>query len=147
MITAAPFYPHPRLTECLAGGLQHTHRFRVVVQRWGSATVLRVGGEIDANNVATWKCLLHEAADAAAPGLLVIDTDQLDFLGICGFAALVDLSRQRHGRNIAVCLVSNRPIIERIIAVCQWRDALPVYPNVDAAVDAHPEVNTLELTQ
>ncbi|OBJ86143.1 hypothetical protein A5640_11210 [Mycobacterium asiaticum] len=134
------------MTECLAAACNDAHPFRISVVRWGLALVLRVGGELDANNITNWQRLLHEAASAAAPGLLVIDTDQLDFMGTCGFAALVDLSTQCHSRDIALCLVSTAPAIERIIAACQWRDALPIYPDIDAALDAHHQLNIAELT-
>ena len=137
MTTAGTFYPHPRLTECLAAALKDAHPFRVSVVRWGLAVVVRVGGEIDANNVANWECLLQEAASAAAPGLLVIDVDQLDFMGSCGFAALVELSTQCRTRDVTVCLVSNQSITERFIAACGWREALPLYRDVDAALNAY----------
>lgn len=147
MDTAATFYPHPRLTECLVAARKDAHPFRVSVVRWGSALVLRVGGEIDANNVANWQCLLHEAARAAAPGLLIIDTDQLDFMGTCGFAALFELSTQCRSRDTTVCLVSNQPLVERIITACGWRDGLPIFQDAYAALNAHHELDPSRPTE
>lgn len=109
---------------------------RVAVERVGSAVVVRVGGDVDASNIATWRHLLDDVAGStAAPGTFVVDTSALDFMAVCGFAALADTSRRCRRRGIAFCLVGDQlPLITRIIAACGWQTELPVYEDVSAAL-------------
>jgi anti-anti-sigma factor len=153
MVEAAMFRPHSRMNDCVAAPFSNAGPLRFVVERVESAVVLRVGGDIDASNIAAWQCLLNEVAGAtAAPGPLVVDTTSLNFMGACGFAALATTSKQCRRRGITLCVVGNQAVLARIIAACRWQTELPAYGNVSAALDAcaqhtlNPAVNAGDLS-
>lgn len=110
---------------------------RIVTQRDGTTVTVYAGGEIDAANERSWRQLLSEAAAATpALGVLVIDTDGLDFMGGCAFTALAKEADRCRGRGIRMCLVSRKPIVSRIITASGLGSRLPVYPDMDTAVFA-----------
>lgn len=83
---------HPLLSASLVaqmGGAGDT--LQATIERSGSAVLLYAGGEVDAANESIWRRLLGEAATAtAAPGPLLIDTNGLDFMAGCAYAALAE---------------------------------------------------------
>ena len=110
---------------------------RAHVQRIGAVVTVYPGGDVDAANREQWEQLLGEAAAATpSPGLLVIHTDGLDFMGCCAFAALEDVADRGRGHGISVCLVSRQPIVRRILAATGSGSLLPVYPDADTALGA-----------
>jgi anti-anti-sigma factor len=142
MSSVETFRRAPTLSEGLYTALnQAASMLRVTVERSGSAMLLRTGGEVDACNVDTWTRLLSEVADATdAPGPLVVDTTALDFMACCAFAALATRSTQCRNRGIEFCLVSNQPIVTRVMAASRLEAELSFYRNVHAALDAHHHV-------
>jgi anti-anti-sigma factor len=110
-------------------------KLRATTQRDGSAVIVYAGGEIDACNEDTWRHLLVEAATTVtAPGILVVDTSGLDFMGCCAFSVLadeLDLCRQR---GVELRLVSCQPAFKRIVEACGLGGVLPVHSSVDSAL-------------
>lgn len=89
---------------------------RVILERSGSALLVSATGSVDAANVSVWRRLVGEAAAiTAAPGPLIVDTSKLDFIGICGFAALAEEASGCRRRGVALCLVSSQPIVARVV--------------------------------
>ncbi len=130
------FLARPEWTSCFDAAGDGASRFGVDVGSLGDETVLRVHGDIDISNLASWRCVLAEASNATTPdGVLVIDVDAAGFLGLCTFTALADLSETCRRRGITLRLVATTPFIARIVALCQWENELPVFPTVSAAVD------------
>ena len=110
---------------------------RATTERSGLAVIISAGGELDASNDATWRRLLSEASAAAgAPGPLVIDTSGLDFMGCCAYAALAEASERSRERGIEMRLVSNQPVVARVVRACGLSDLLPVDASVDEALTA-----------
>ena len=110
---------------------------RTVAQRDGTTVTVYAGGEVDAANEHSWQQLLREAAAATPrPGLLVIDTDALDFMACCAFNALAEEADRCHSRGIRMCLVSRKPIVRRIIAAAGLGSRLPVYRDAHTALSA-----------
>ena len=110
---------------------------RTTSERCGLAVIVSAGGELDASNEATWRCLLSEAAAAAGPpGPLVVDVSGLDFIGCCAYAALAEEAERCRHRGVELRLVSNQRAVSRIVAVCGLNDSLPVDATVDAALSA-----------
>lgn len=123
-----------RLISELAGARS---TLRATTERFGSAVIVSAGGELDASNDATWRRLLSEAAAAASrPGPLVIDTSGLDFMGCCAYSALGEEAEVCRKRGIEVRLVSNQPVVSRIVRACGLGDLLFVDHSVDAALSA-----------
>jgi anti-anti-sigma factor len=108
---------------------------RATTERTGSAVVVHVGGDIDASNQSVWQRLVsHSAAIATAPGPLVIDALELDFMGSGAYAALAHESMQCQQRGVSLRLVSSQPVVARTLAACGLRRLLPMYPTVAEAL-------------
>jgi anti-anti-sigma factor len=124
------------LSTSLRSELGNGHsRLRTTIERRGSAVIIYAGGEVDAANADTWGRLLREAAAAVVPpGPLVVDTNEVDFMGCCAYAALADEADRRRGTD--VCLVSRQSIVARVVAVGRLGARLRVYTNVDGALAA-----------
>lgn len=118
---------------------------RATTQRSGSAVMLYASGEIDASNVRTWRSLVREAARAtAAPGALVIDTNELDFMAVCAFRVVVEAAEHCRNQGIELRLVSSQPIVARIIAAVRLEAELPLYPHVKAALNEQRQTGPVE---
>jgi anti-anti-sigma factor len=136
---AEPSYSHLMLSSRLVSELaQAPSTLRTTTERIGLAVIVSAGGELDASNDATWRRLLSEAAAAAGPpGPLVVDTSGLDFMGCCAYAALAEQAERCRGRGVEMRLVSNQPVVSRIVAACGMSELLPVDDTVDAALSAY----------
>lgn len=110
-------------------------KLRATTQRDGSAVIVYAGGEIDACNEDTWRHLLVESASAVtAPGILVVETSGLEFMGCCAFSVLadeLDLCRQR---GVELRLVSCQPAFKRIVEACGLGGVLAVHSSMDSAL-------------
>lgn len=135
--SVSTFYPGLRLSKCLAAALIDPHSMlRVTAERVGSAVVVHAGGQIDASNTTTWRCVLDEVTAAAVvPGPVVIDLDGLDFLSCSAFAALREAADRCRSQGVTLRLVSTQPAVDRVLAATGWQDQLPVFRDVWAAVD------------
>jgi anti-anti-sigma factor len=135
---AEPSYSHLMLSSRLVSELaQARSTLRTTTERIGLAVIVSAGGELDASNDAIWRRLLCEAAAAAGPpGPLVVDTSGLDFMGCCAYAALAEEAERCRGRGVEMRLVSNQPVVARIVAACGMSELLPVDATVDAALSA-----------
>ena len=138
LVTAERLSTHLMLSARLVYELGDPHStLRATTDRGGPAVIIHAGGEIDAYNEGTWRQLLDEAAAvAAAPGPVVVDVSGLDFMGCCAFAALAEEAERCRERGIELRLASHQPIVARIVELCGLSRMLPVYPTVDAALDA-----------
>lgn len=135
---AFPTIPnHLTLSPRLLSELGNAHsKLRATTQRSGSAVMVYAGGEIDACNEDIWRHLVVEAAAVVTPpGVLVIDTNGIDFMGCCAFSVLADELESCRMRGVELRLVSCQPAISRIVAACGLGDRLPVFPSVDSALN------------
>jgi anti-anti-sigma factor len=128
--------PHLMLSTRLVYELGDPHStLRATTDRRGPDVFIYAGGEIDACNERTWRHLVSEAASVVSPpGCLVVDLTGLDFIGCCGFATLADEAERCHRRGVELRVVSNQPIVARIVDACGLGDVLPVYPTEDSAL-------------
>ena len=133
---AEPSFNHLSLSSRLISELaQARSTLRMTTERSGLAVIVSAGGELDASNEATWRRLLNEAAAAAGPpGPLVVDISGLDFMGCCAYAALAEEAERCSQRGVQLRLVSNEPVVSRVLAACGLIDLLPVDESVDAAL-------------
>jgi anti-anti-sigma factor len=108
---------------------------RITTERSSRGVTAHVGGEVDAANETLWRRLLREVSRAATPpGLVLIDTDGLDFMGCCAVTALALEADRCRQRGVDLCIVSRKPIVRRVIAATGLSSRLPVYPDVDRAL-------------
>jgi anti-anti-sigma factor len=136
---AEPSFHHLMLSSRLVSELaQARSTLRTTTERIGVAVIVSAGGELDASNEAIWRRLLGEAAAAAGPpGPLVVDTNGLDFIGCCAYAALGEEAERCRRRGVEMRLVSSQPVVSRIVAACGLSELLPVDDSVDAALSAY----------
>jgi anti-anti-sigma factor len=113
---------------------------RAQIQLFDTIVTVYPGGEVDAANRDGWRHLLREAAAVTpSPGVLVIHTDGLDFMGCCAFTALADEADRCLIRGVRMCLVSRQTIVWRIITATGLGSRLPVYADADTALSAAAE--------
>jgi anti-anti-sigma factor len=137
-LMADPYFHPLMLSSRLISELAQAHStLRATTERFGSAVIVNAGGELDASNEATWRRLLSEASAAAGPpGPLVVDTDGLEFMGCCAYAALAEEAERARERGVELRLVSAQRVVARIVRACGLTDLLPVDTSVDAALSA-----------
>jgi anti-anti-sigma factor len=140
---AEPSFNHLTLSSRLISELaQARSTLRMTTERIDLAVIVSAGGELDASNEATWRRLLSEAGAAAGPpGPLVVDTSGLDFMGCCAYAALAEEAKRCRQRGVELRLVSNQPVVARVVAACGLSDLLPVHASVDAALSMYDAVD------
>ncbi|BBZ15003.1 anti-sigma factor antagonist [Mycobacterium branderi] len=110
---------------------------RATSERCGAAVIVRVGGEVDACNEDAWSNLLIKmAAAAVAPGPFVVDVGNVGFMGCAAFVVLAHEARRCRRRGVNMCLVTNQPIVARVVAAGGLRPLLSVHPTVEAALSA-----------
>jgi anti-anti-sigma factor len=145
-INAIDSAPHPseglHLSPGLASALRNkANTLRATIGRSGSMVLLRVGGEVDAHNVAPFEALLGQAAAATpAPGLLLVDVNGLGFIACCGFAALMEQSAQCQRRGVKLCLISNLPSTARIMAAGRFDVGLTVHRDLQTALESQHRI-------
>jgi anti-anti-sigma factor len=137
-LMADPYFHPLMLSSRLISELaQARSTLRATTERFGSAVIVTAGGELDASNDAAWRRLLSEASAAAGPpGPLVVDTDGLEFMGCCAYAALAEEAERARERGVELRLVSAQPVVARIVHACDLSDLLPVDTSVEAALSA-----------
>ena len=136
-IADSTFHPLMLSSRLISGLARARSTLRTTIERNGFAVIISAGGELDASNDATWRHLLSEASAAAGPpGPLVIDVSGLDFMGCYAYAALAEASEQSRKLGIEMRLVSNQPVVARVVRACGLSDLLPVDASVDAALTA-----------
>lgn len=133
---AEPSFNHVMLSSRLISELaQARSTLRMTTERIDLAVIVTAGGELDASNEVTWRRLLSEAGAAAGPpGPLVVDTSGLDFMGCCAYAALAEEAERCRQHGVQLRLVSNQPVVARVVEACGLSELLPVDRSVDAAL-------------
>jgi anti-anti-sigma factor len=136
---AEPSFNHLMLSSRLVSELaQASSTLRMTTERVGLAVIVSAGGELDASNEGTWRRLLSEAGAAAGPpGPLVVDINGLDFMGCCAYAALAEEAEHCRQHGVQLRLVSNQPVVSRVVAACGLTELLPVDKSIDAALSVY----------
>ena len=142
VIADSTFHPLMLSSRLISELCRARSTLRATTERSGLAVIVSAGGELDASNDTTWRRLLSEAsAAAAAPGPLVIDLSGLDFIGCCAYSALAEEAERSRERGVEMRLVSNQPVVSRIVRACGLSELLPVDVSVDAALCAYLPVD------
>ena len=136
---AEPSFNHlTRSSRLISELAQASSTLRMTTERIDLAVIVSAGGELDASNEGTWRRLLSEAGAAAGPpGPLVVDINGLDFMGCCAYAALAEEAEHCRQRGVELRLVSNQPVVSRVVAACGLTELLPVDESVDAALSIY----------
>jgi anti-sigma B factor antagonist len=98
-------------------------------QFYGATEVLVVSGEVDLKTVTRLRQAIT-AALRAAPSVLVVDMDEVEYLDSAGLNALVDAQERLDGRSelrvVASHRVTLRPLqltgLDQVLTICASRD-------------------------
>lgn len=105
------------------------HGSGLSLTREGSSalTVVSASGEVDAATVASFARLLSSAA-AEAEGSLLVDLDELSFLDVKGYVALLNADRKMRERGGEVVIACSRPGTRHTFTRLDPRGRLRLYP-------------------
>ena len=110
-----------------------SHTIRCAVS-WGrSGAVIEVRGELDASNAGEFADFV--ARCAARCQWLVVDLDDLEFIGTAGFTALQSINARCVNTRVYWAVVPGAAV-SRLLPVCDPGNALPVNDSVPAALAA-----------
>ncbi|MCA1702833.1 MAG: STAS domain-containing protein [Actinobacteria bacterium] len=99
------------------------------VSREGSSalTVVAASGKVDAATSARFAHVLSGAA-AEAEGSLLVDLDEVGFLDVKGYVALLNADRKMRERGGEVVIVCSRPTTRHIFTLLDPRGRLRLCP-------------------
>lgn len=107
----------------------------VEVERPGPATtVLRVRGEVDMLTSSVLQTCIERSLDAD-PEVLVIDLEDVDFLGTSGLAALIQIRGAAHLADAQLRLACTNRQVLRPLALAGLTGLFDIFDSVDAALD------------
>ena len=122
---AKPDENTPELFDCAGAGLR-VHANNV-------ATVVCISGEIDASNADRVGEAIRRFSRRKAP--LILNLSQLDFLGIAGFRALINLNHEHRQAQLPSSMVTGA-VVRRLAGVFPDH-GLPIVDSVPEALAAH----------
>lgn len=136
VVTESMSSPHLTLSTRLVYQLGDPNStLRATTDRRDPAVLVHAGGEVDAYNEHTWRQLISEAASVVtAPGPLVVDVTGLEFMGCCAFAVLAEEAQRCQARGAELRLVSDDPLIARLLSASGLGGVLSTYPTAETAL-------------
>ena len=113
------------LLDCPGAGLRvHAHT---------AATVVCISGEIDASNADRVGEAIRHCWQRKAP--LILNLSQLDFLGVAGFRALINLNHEHRQARLPSSVVTGA-VVRRVTRVFPDH-GLPIVGSVPEALSVH----------
>jgi anti-anti-sigma factor len=123
--------PAPRIATLPPSDTWENHTARSVT-RWGrSGAVISVDGELDASNSDQLADYVRHCATYCE--WLVIDLNDLEFIGTAGFSALKAISDHCADAMIS-CTTVPGPAVTRLLRICDPANALPTAASVAEAL-------------
>ncbi|WP_082134003.1 STAS domain-containing protein [Mycolicibacter heraklionensis] len=129
--TAGSVFPASRIDTL---GPPDTWESRTVrsVTRWGrSGAVISVGGELDASNAD--QLAEHVQRCAGYCEWLILDLNDLEFIGTAGFSALKTIA-DRCAETMVYCTTVPGVAVARLLRICDPTNALPTTSSVADAL-------------
>lgn len=112
----------------------------LVVRHTGDAVIVLVAGDVDLVTAGR----LHDTVSvelAAAPGIVVIDLDQVTFFTSVGLTMLALAHRAARERGIDLRVVATNRAVLRPLEITGMRDDLAIYPRRSDALAGCPALN------
>lgn len=126
-----PVLPAPRIDSVPMSDTWKSHTARCIT-RWGrSGAVISVDGELDASNAGQLADYVQQCATHCH--WLVLDLNDLEFIGTAGFSALKDIV-DRCGDALIHCTTVPGPAVRRLLRICDPNNALPTASSVTEAL-------------
>ncbi|WP_329792444.1 STAS domain-containing protein [Lentzea sp. DG1S-22] len=115
---------------------EHDEFASVRVATIDAAVVVRIAGEVDAFTEAAVRAPLFEALDATPP-VVVVDLEEVSFIGSTGLRVLVEACEQARRDGVDLRVVVNTRPLQRLLEVSGLDGHLPVAGSLhDALVSA-----------
>ncbi|GAB3575261.1 anti-sigma factor antagonist [Amycolatopsis endophytica] len=101
----------------------------------GQAVIVRVAGEVDFSSLVHLQDELSAAvADAAPPGPVVLDLEEVGFFGWCGLTLLVNQDDRCTRSHTPLRVVATTGTVLQPLRLAGLGEVLPVYPDVASAL-------------
>lgn len=123
-MTSAPEPSVPSFRRSLRAELETSDR----------ASVVRLIGELDADDAPTVRALLAEQV-LRGPGSLVVDLSGLTFIDSAGLAALVAAHKGTRTAGTSLLLAAPTPAVVKVLAITGLNAVLMTAPSVEAALE------------
>lgn len=138
--TLAPASPVPRIHTLPPCDTWESHTARSVTH-WGcSGAVISVDGELDASNAG--QLADHVQRCAAYCEWLVLDLNDLEFIGIAGFSALKTITG-RCADALVHCTTVPGVAVTRLLRICDPNNELPTTASVAEALAGIPDLRSV----
>lgn len=129
--TAGSVFPATRI-DSLPPSDTWASRTARSVTRWGrSGAVISVGGELDASNAGQLADYVQRCASYCE--WLVLDLNDLEFIGTAGFSALKAIT-DRCAETMVYCTTVPGVTVSRLLRICDPGNALPTTTSVADAL-------------
>lgn len=110
------------------------HSLRAEVETSARASVVRLIGELDADDAPAVRALLAEQV-LRGPGSLVVDLSDLTFIDSAGLAALVAAHKGTRAAGTTLLLAAPTPAVVRVLGITGLNAVLVTAPSVEAALE------------
>lgn len=110
-------------------------RLQVTLERLERASVLRLVGELDADDAPAVRTMLAEQV-LGGSGSLVLDLSELTFIDSAGLAALIAAHKGTRSAGTSFLLAGVSPAVAKILSVTGLDAVLTVAPTVQEALAA-----------
>lgn len=107
---------------------------RAELQTSDRASVVRLIGELDADDAPTVRALLAEQV-LRGPGSLVVDLSRLTFIDSAGLAALVAAHKGTRSAGTSLVLAAPTPAVVKVLAITGLSAVLMTAPTVEHALE------------
>lgn len=104
-------------------------------QPWPGVTLCSISGALDACTADEFRTSLLEALDAG-PRTVVVDLSRIEFLGVAGLQALLQVQTWTENRAASsrFRLVAGVRCVDRLLEISGHRSSFDTYQNLDAAL-------------
>lgn len=110
---------------------------RIEVEQHDRATVVRLVGELDAEQAAGVRSVLAESV-LAGPGHVVVDLARLTFIDSSGLATLVAAHKGSRASGTSFVLAAPSARVAKVLALTGLRTVFETAPSVEQALAALP---------
>lgn len=98
-----------------------------------TCVMMHVAGDIDAHSAPRLNELLAPRLASTAE-TVVLDLSQVSFFGVAGLELLNHVRQHAASRGIEIRVVDGPICVERALLAAGWRESVPTYPTVTAAI-------------
>lgn len=106
---------------------------RISVDQDERASVVRLHGELDANQAPGLRNLLAERV-LTGPGHLVVDVSRLTFIDSSGLATLIAVHKGTQAAGTSLVLACPSPAVTKVLTLTGLRAVLATAPSVEQAL-------------